>query len=146
MKASTLVGLALIAYFAYLEVPLSDYGSSSLSFNALALAIQTAEGYYPGSRSYRNNNPGNLRYAGQLGSSGSDSDGFAVFPTYQAGFQALINQLSLDASRHPDWTLAQFVANYAPASDNNDDNSYLNNIVNGLTGATGDTTLGEFSS
>lgn len=50
----------------------------------LALAHQTHEGWFPGSMSYRNNNPGNLR--------GKDG-AFQIFPSYQAGFTALQNDL-----------------------------------------------------
>lgn len=122
--------------------------SSAAGVNALALAIQTAEGWYPGSRSYRDNNPGNLRYAGQYQSIGADDAGFAIFPNYDAGFQALIAQIQLDAQRNPNWTLADFVANYAPPSENNDQ-SYLQNILSTMNAngyqANSETSLGDLS-
>ena len=61
----------------------------------MASAIQTFEGYYPGSRSYRNNNPGNLKFAGQSGAIGQDETGHAVFAYYDEGWAALIHQLKL---------------------------------------------------
>jgi hypothetical protein len=91
-------------------------------FSALANAIQTMEGWFPGSVSYRNNNPGNLMYVGQSGAIGQDANGFAIFPDYQTGYNALLNQISLDASRGQ--TLSQFTASYAPAAAGNDPTSY----------------------
>jgi hypothetical protein len=97
-----------------------------------ANAIKTHEGYYPGSRSYRNNNPGNLKYrpyTAMLGATGADKDNFCIFKSYSAGFNALC-QLLKDAATgklkdyNPDMTLFQFYNTYAPASDNNDPNSY----------------------
>ena len=96
-------------------------------FSTLASTIQTIEGWFPGSVSYRNNNPGNLKYAGQPGATGADSSGFAVFPSIQAGQQALLNQINLDASRG--LTIAQFAAKYAPAQDNNDPASYASQLA-----------------
>ncbi|MDE2019896.1 MAG: hypothetical protein KGJ13_06140 [Patescibacteria group bacterium] len=123
--------------------------TDGIPFSALAEAIQTEEGYYPGSRAYRNNNPGNLRYAGQYGAIGQDGAGFAIFPDYQTGFNALVAQLRLDATRNPQWTLYDFISHYAPASDGNDPFSYVDNVVASLTGAgysaSTNTTLGSFS-
>lgn len=63
------------------------------------MAIQTHEGWsepstkYPtGTRSYRNNNPGNIKYgsfAQSCGAIGKDDKGFAKFPDYLDGFNAL---------------------------------------------------------
>ena len=91
-------------------------------FSTIASTIQTIEGWFPGSVSQSNNNPGNLMYAGQPGASGASSSGFAIFPTYDAGYQALLNQINLDASRG--LTIAQFASKYAPAEDGNDPTSY----------------------
>lgn len=66
--------------------------------NTIAQAIQQQEGYYPGSLAYENNNPGNLVYAGQSGAT-HGSGGFAKFPDYSTGYQALLNQIQLYASR-----------------------------------------------
>lgn len=66
--------------------------------NTIAQAIQTQEGYYPGSLAYENNNPGNLVYAGQSGAV-RGAGGFAKFPDYTTGYQALLNQIQLYASR-----------------------------------------------
>lgn len=96
-------------------------------FTSVANEIQQLEGWFSGSVSQSNNNPGNLVYANQPGATGASSSGFAVFPTYQAGYQALLNQISLDASRG--LTISQFAQKYAPASDGNDPTSYAAQIA-----------------
>lgn len=92
---------------------------------AVATAIQTQEGFYPGSLAYTNNNPGNLMAVGQANCTPTAS-GFCSFPTYADGWAALLNQISLDASRG--MTISQFTASYAPASAGNDPVTYANNI------------------
>lgn len=98
------------------------YSYDQAALTQLALAIQQQEGYYAGSLAYRNNNPGNLMYAGQAGATGKDGSGFAVFPDYQTGFDALLRQIQLDAGRGD--TFYSFTADYAPASDGNNPTAY----------------------
>jgi hypothetical protein len=62
-----------------------------------------------------NNNPGNLRFAHQTGAM-PGVGGFARFESPEAGYQALMNQIRLDASRG--YTLAQYITKYAPPSEN----------------------------
>jgi hypothetical protein len=102
-------------------------GQANAGYSGVANAIQTIEGWFPGSVSQTNNNPGNLVYAGQSGATGASSSGFAIFPTFQAGYQALLNQINLDASRG--LTIAQFASKYAPAQDGNDPTSYAAQIA-----------------
>lgn len=92
----------------------------------LAKAHEMHEGYFHGSRSWRNRNPGNLR-AG----SPTDLDGFTIFPSYEKGFQALMNDIRakitghsahIDYSKNP--TFFDYVNVYAPAADGNDPASY----------------------
>lgn len=64
----------------------------------------------------QNNNPGNLMYAGQPGAT-QGAGGFAKFATPEAGYQALVGQVQLDASRGE--TLGQYITKYAPPSSNN---------------------------
>jgi hypothetical protein len=107
---------------------------SPVAVTAIASAIQTQEGYAPGTLAYTNNNPGNLVYAGQAGAT-PGAGGFAAFPTYQAGLNALDNQITLDATRgtdvngNPTTTLAQFITSYAPPSENNTA-AYIANVSN----------------
>ena len=100
----------------------SQRGRGLGQYSAIASAIQTIEGWFPGSRSYRSNNPGNLMYAGQPGATGADAQGFAIFPDYQTGLNALNNQIALDASRG--MTIQQFAHSYAPAAGGNNPTSY----------------------
>lgn len=74
---------------------------------AFCMAIQGHELYaapgedqrYPaGTRSYFDNNPGNLKYRNQIDSTGEDKDGFAIFPDYETGFMALVRQVELACS------------------------------------------------
>jgi len=83
-----------------------------------------------------NNNPGNLRYAGQAGATQGEG-GFAKFKTPEAGIQALHDQIALDASRG--LTLAQFISKYAPPSEN-DTAKYIQDIIT-ATGASPATLL-----
>lgn len=87
----------------------------------IAYAIMDFEGYYQGSVSYQNNNPGNLKYHGQAGASGSDVQGHAIFQSFQAGWNALILQIRrmLDGSSTlypPSFTLRQAMNRYAEAN------------------------------
>lgn len=83
-----------------------------------------------------NNNPGNLRFAGQEGAVQGEG-GFARFSTPEAGYQALKNQIQLDAGRG--FTLAQFINKYAPPSEN-DTQQYIQQITQ-LTGANPNTPI-----
>lgn len=116
-----------------------------------ANAIKKHEGFFVGSRSYRNNNPGNFRYSsvGYLpiyGNVGKDKDGFAIFPTYEQGYKYLCNFLKSVASGKSstytaqaksrglkdssELTIPQFCSIYAPSSDGNDPINYALIICN----------------
>jgi hypothetical protein len=84
--------------------------------------IAQIEGWFvPNSLAQRNNNPGNLRFVGQAGAVQGEG-GFAKFATPDDGFNALNNQISLDASRGLD--VSGFLNKYAPSSEN-DTNNYI---------------------
>lgn len=105
--------------------------------NSIAQAIQGQEGYAPGTLAYTNNNPGNLVYAGQAGAT-PGAGGFAAFDSYTDGYQAMLNQINLDATRgtdvsgNPTTTIAQLITSWAPPSQNNT-TSYIS-FVAGQTG------------
>lgn len=106
--------------------------------NTIAQAIQQQEGYYPGSLAYTNNNPGNLIYAGQSGAS-QGASGFAKFPDYSTGYQALLNQIQLYASRG--MTIQDMMNVYAPAGQgSNNPVAYATTIAASL-GVSPDTPL-----
>lgn len=99
----------------------------------MGAAIQSFEGWTQGSVSQRNNNPGNLKYAHQRGAIGIDPAGFAVFSTYEDGWQALVTQLEAafsGASRvySPEDTLSEFFAKYTEG----DSQAYANYVADRL--------------
>jgi hypothetical protein len=100
-----------------------------------ALAIQQHEGWFAGSHSQRNNNPGNLRSGvGQTGSDGS----FAIFASYQDGFNALVSDITAKFTGNtrtglgPSSTILQFFQVYAPSADSNDPATYAQSVVDYL--------------
>ena len=130
--------------------------------SAWAKAIERQEGYSQGTRSFRNKNPGNLRwtsYTKSLGAFGKDKDNFCIFRTYNDGFAALC-QFLRDASWRqlrpyhifnssipyhktllpegkngdelPELTLLDFCSIYAPAEDSNKPFEYALSIANQL--------------
>jgi len=116
----------------------------------MALAIMNFEGYYDGSRSQRNNNPGNLRWFGDKipwhGAVGVDETHHVIFDTFENGWNGLIKQLKLafeNRSRvYSDKdTLFSFFGKYAEANTN----QYANYVALQLQ-VTPDTTLAEIRS
>lgn len=79
--------------------------------------------------SQRNNNPINLKFAGQTEATGKDGQGFAIFPNPPAGWRAAHAQINLDKSRN--LTVKEFLFKFAPPSEN-DTNNYLGFICNSL--------------
>lgn len=101
-------------------------------YSSIASAIQTQEGYYPGSPSYVNNNPGNLIASSwtqsQPGYVGTDKSGFAVFDTYANGLaaeNALIGNYAASGA-----TIQSMMAAWAPASQaGNNPDLYASNVA-----------------
>jgi len=99
------------------------------SVSDLAQALANMEGWnVSGSLAQVNNNPGNLRPAGQAGVVGTNK-GYAVFSTPEAGWTALQRQIALNAARGD--TLQSFIYSYAPPSENQT-SSYLSYLVSKL--------------
>ncbi len=87
-------------------------------YDKIAQAIMEFEGYFEGSVSFRNNNPGNLKYLHQTGSIGVDSQGHAIFETFQDGWNALTRQVMLmftgrSTIYQPSMTLYEVFKKYA---------------------------------
>lgn len=82
-----------------------------------------------GTVAWRNNNEGNLR-PGSLSSSriGVDKKNFAVFATPEDGHNAK-KYLLFSSYSYKDLTLKDAIKKYAPASDNNNPDSYANFIM-----------------
>jgi hypothetical protein len=84
---------------------------------AWAKAIQSVEGGGPLDRNTRNNNPGNLKFAGQAGATGADAQGFAIFSSFADGWAALLRQLQKYVTDFPQYNLTQLTAHYLGQSD-----------------------------
>ena len=81
-----------------------------------------------GTRGMRNNNPGNLRSG--YGQVGTDSGGYAVFPTREAGYNAAARQLVGYHNAGLD-TINAIVSKWAPASEN-DTQAYIASVVQSM--------------
>lgn len=95
----------------------------------LCEAIKEYEGWFAGSRSFRNNNPGNCKFSsvGYLPKYGlvkRDEKNFAIFPSYEIGWEYLKNLIISKAQKKPDQSLVNFFKEYAPAEDDNDPTRY----------------------
>jgi len=92
-------------------------GAGPSSGSSLASAQRGATG---GSRSWRNNNPGNIEfgpYAKSMGATSSDGR-FAIFPSYESGRKAQ-EHLLFESKSYKNLTLGQAIGRWAPASENN---------------------------
>lgn len=117
-----------VGIFYLLTKALEDSGSipeggsmPATIYDKWASAIMEFEGWFPGSVSWRNNNPGNLKAAGQPGIVTKDSQGHAIFDSFQNGWRALVNQLRAavegrSAVYTPSMTIEQFFSRYAEAN------------------------------
>lgn len=105
----------------------------------LALAHQRHEGFFQGSLSWRNNNPGNLR---------RPNGEFAVYPTYAIGLAALQGDISAKIENrsqsmnryykqhsitYEDARFFDYIRVYAPKEDNNDPNNYCEQLCRELS-------------
>lgn len=78
------------------------------------------------SRSFRNNNPGNIKFgdfARSMGATGADDKGFAVFPSYEAGRKAQ-SSLLFNSDAYKNLSIQDAIAKWAPGSDGNDPAGY----------------------
>ena len=94
MKVWFILGIFIVAALA-LQVTTTVSSGLNIIIEKIAEAIKQFEGWSVGSKSYRNNNPGNLKYTGQTGEIGKDTDGEAIFDSYQSGWNALIRQIEM---------------------------------------------------
>lgn len=101
---------------------------------AVADAITKFEGWFPGTKSYQNRNPGNLE----------DGHGhLRVFPDFVSGYSALLADLESKFSGHdtthlgPDSTILELMLKYAPPADGNPTNAYTAYICNWCTKSLG---------
>lgn len=89
----------------------------------LAQAIYDFEDPNKNAVATRNNNPGNMKPPnGGIfwpNQTGVDSRGFAIFKSLGDGFNALVNDLKIKSTKHPDWTLQNLFNVWLGASDPN---------------------------
>lgn len=83
-------------------------------------------------RGIRNNNPGNLNFAGQAGATkeGGPNGRFAVFGSMQQGVAALVRQIGLYVGRGKN-TVRSILETYAPSTENNT-GAYIAAVANAL--------------
>lgn len=92
-------------------------------------AIRAMEGFYPGSRAWRNCNPGNLRPTSKRQKS---DGGYRIFDSFEKGWAALVRDVTAKfrgrpytrTKLGPDSTILQFFQVWAPSSDNNKPRQY----------------------
>jgi hypothetical protein len=110
------------------------------------MAAQTQlEGFYPGSKSYRTNNPGNVYPEGNKSGFGSLEKGIQAQWTYVLG-ATLQNRSKY---YKPTMTLYQYLSTYAPSSDGNNPTNYTKFIINYFNkqgvSITSDTTINQIN-
>lgn len=116
-------------------------GVTMSPIEALADAIMAYEGWKPGSRSYRNRNPGNLRPTEET--QARDEKGYRTFPNFVSGYRALEADLTVKCTGQShtglgaESSLAQFFQVWAPAADGNLPVEYAKYVVDYLSRALG---------
>jgi hypothetical protein len=142
MRPSDILGIVAIvaSYFLFVRRSVNpESNSTGASVWTMAAAIQKFEGWYPGSRSYRNNNPGNIRWftakfpSWMVGATGTDESGHVIFDTTAHGMQALVNLLTMaitgkSSIYKPTDTIYDFFGKYAEANQS----SYANSVASAL--------------
>jgi len=112
------------------EIPKEEPSPKKDYITLFAKSIQEFEGWHEGSKSFRNNNPGNLK---------SVSGKFIKFESYEDGFAYLKDYIyRASTGKHkaynPEMTIFKFVEVYAPPSENSGASilNYAKHIAKGL--------------
>ena len=81
------------------------------------------------SRSFRNNNPGNIRWGSWAESRGAkdDGEGYARWETPIQGLSAMVTLLGVKSYR--ELTVRGAIARYAPAGDHNSPSEYADYVI-----------------
>jgi hypothetical protein len=141
---------------ASLYIPTLNKASGSVGVKVLALSHTIMEGFFPGSKAYRTNNPGNIGTSLEMGTTG-------IYKTLADGVNAQIKYLTtiIDGGtwlkvnkyypKKGDTTLKEYIYTYAPPGkkDNNNPEAYINSFISsfqkqGFT-ITRDTTLNQIA-
>lgn len=101
-------------------------------------AIKQFEGWSPGSTSYRNNNPGNIKAGSYTRDRiGTDQQNFAVFADVGDGWDALNNYIQAHAADNPTWNFYDFFNYYLhgstsanPVDSQGNSTAYANYVAN----------------
>jgi hypothetical protein len=88
---------------------------------------------------FQNNNPGNVRFAGQKGAR-PGAGGYAAFDTVDNGYAAIGSQIQSGINRNQ--TLAQYISQYAPQKDKNNTPLYIQQAAQAV-GASPDTPVAQ---
>lgn len=109
-------------------IPILNNIFAPAGLKILALAHTSIEGFFPGSKAYRTNNPGNIGTTAIGGTVGK-------FPSLADGTAAQINYLQkiLDGKHRAyplggDTTLAKYINTYAPPIENNSER-YISLVI-----------------
>lgn len=104
----------------------NDHAKSTLKGAAKAVGLPVRDMSLP--RGLRNNNPLNLRkgvkWAGRVGDDGA----FDIFGTMLDGMRAAIKNVHTSITVHHTTTVAKLIARWAPASDGNNVQAYVNDV------------------
>lgn len=109
--------------------------------DAMADAIMAYEGWKPGTRSYTNRNPGNLKQTDKV--QPADTDGFRIFHDLREGYAALGFELLAKCLGYsktqvtPASTILQLFETYAPATDHNTPAAYARFVTDWMSEACG---------
>lgn len=108
--------------------------ADKLDLLVLLSAVATAEGFFvSGTIPQRNNNPGDLDFAGQLGAVANGR--FAQFDSIGRGTAACLRQIVADIQRGD--TLRTLIYTWAPPSDGNATAAYLVDTIRRVQKASG---------
>lgn len=109
-----------------------SYGSGWLT---VELSDGSRQKRYNGTLSWRNNNPGNIKFgdfAKAEGAIGPGGGGHAVFPDLKTGRSAMKKLLFTSIRGYNTKTIRQAIATYAPASDGNKPDKYAKYVASQL--------------
>lgn len=105
-------------------------GAAAKSLSATSVQVN-GEVRKGGSKAWRNNNPGNVKftkYMEELGAVGEDKDGFAIFPDAETGAAAQ-KRLLTKGDAYKDVPLSRAIEIYAPKKDGNDTENYKKSVL-----------------
>lgn len=110
------------------ETPLDQYKPATPAVR-VDIPITTGAAGSDLQLAYQNNNPGNIRYAGQPNAE-KGVGGYAKFKTAEDGYQEIHNEIRRGSAKGD--TLESYISRYAPKEDHNDTEAYIQNAMKDL--------------